>query len=131
MNDSSPLISKKLVLSQYNYFPGENIEGYLELEVVGELVIIDIYIDIFMEEKWTYNNDVECDKKKIMTFKVDSNSQFIHLVTGNYKFPFKYITSEEMKPSFEYYLNENNKAYIRYYVEAKVYSGTLIYNITK
>ena len=130
MNDSSPLISKKLVLSQYNYFPGENIEGYLELEVVGELVIIDIYIDIFMEEKWTYNNDVECDKKKIMTFKVDSNSQFIHLVTGNYKFPFKYITSEEMKPSFEYYLNENNKAYIRYYVEAKVYSGTLIYNIT-
>lgn len=129
MNNSSPVKSKKLIFSKYNYLQGENIDGYLELEIVGKIVIVDVYIDVFIEENWSYDNSKECEKKKIMTFKVDSNSQFIKLNSGTFKFPFRYITSEDIKPSFEYYLNENNKAYIHYTVEAKIYSDTIIYEI--
>ena len=125
MNNS--LISQKLIFSKYNYLAGENIDGYLELEVIGQIVILDIYIDVFIEEKWSYQNDEEETKKKIRTSKVDSNSQFIKLNTGIFKFPFRFIMSEEMEPSFEYYINESNQAYIRYLVEAKIFTGPMVY----
>lgn len=119
-------------LKHYDFFPGEFVEGNIIFQNQTQLVLNDIYLNLYLSEGWNISGEkpmaemntplIACIYVGIAKIlKLNSNPGLIHLNPGNYNFPFKFKLPDNMQPSFEY-PSGNQRGYLRYILKALINS---------